>query len=61
MIWFSEGSTQGTQALIYADDKSDMDEPLDEFGRLNHLKKGSKCLCLEDKSIKFMNSREEWV
>lgn len=61
MIWFAEENMQGRQALIYADDSSDMGEPLNEFGVLNHLKKGSKCLCLATKEIKFLNSRGEWV
>ena len=61
MIWFAEENMQGRQALIYADDSSDMGEPLTEFGEQNHLKKGAKCLCLATKEVKFLNSRGEWV
>ena len=61
MIWFAEGNTQGTQALIYADDLEDMGDTLIEFGVQNHLKKGAKCLCFETKEVKFLNSRGEWV
>lgn len=61
MIWFAEGDMQGRQAIIYADDSSDMGDALREFGELNHLKKGAKCLCLATKEVKFLNSRGEWV
>lgn len=61
MIWFAEENTQGRQSLIYADDNSEMGQDLQDFGDRNHLKKGSKCLCLETKAIKFLNSRGEWV
>lgn len=61
MIWFAEENTQGRQALIYADDAADMGDALTEFGELNHLKKGAKCLCLATREVKFLNSRGEWV
>jgi len=61
MIWFAEENTQGRQALIYADDSVDMGDALVEFGEQNHLKKGAKCLCLETREVKFLNSRGEWV
>ena len=60
-IWFAEENMQGRQALIYADDASDMGDALTEFGELNHLKKGAKCLCLATREVKFLNSRGEWV
>ena len=61
MIWFAEENTQGRQALIYADDSEDMGDALTAFGELNRLKKGAKCLCLETREVKFLNSRGEWV
>ena len=61
MIWFAEENVQGRQSLIYADDASDLGETLTQFGEENHLKKGAKCLCLETKEVKFLNSRGQWV
>ena len=60
-IWFAEENMQGRQALIYADDATDMGEDLITFGEQNHLKRGAKCLCLETKEVKFLNSRGQWV
>ena len=60
-IWFSEGSQQGRESLIYADTTADMGEDLNTFGEVNHLKKGSKCLCLATKEVKFLNSEGLWV
>ena len=61
MIWFAEENRQGTQALLYCDDDSDMGEDLVQFGEDNHLKKGAKCMSLATRLVKFLNSRGEWV
>ena len=60
-IWFAEENTQGRQALVYADAQTDVDNDLKKFGEDNHLKRGAKCLCLETKGVKFLNSYGEWV
>lgn len=60
-IWFAEGSMQGRESLIYADSTADMGTDLDTFAEINHLKKGSKCLCLATKEVKFLNSKRQWV
>lgn len=59
-IWFSEGSMQGREAFLYADFDSDMGEALVQFGQDNHVKKGTKCLCIETREVKFLNSLGEW-
>lgn len=60
-IWFAEENMQGRQALIYADEQSDMGADLVKFGEDNHLKKGAKCFCLATREVKFLNSKGQWV
>lgn len=60
-IWFAEENMQGRQALIYADDSSDLGEDLVKFGEDNHLKRGARCLCLATKQVLFLNSYGQWV
>jgi hypothetical protein len=59
-IWFAEGNMQGREALLYADTKSDVENDLEQFAEDNHLKRGSKCFCIEDHSVVLMNSDGEW-
>lgn len=61
MLWFEEGSSQGKQAMVYADKQEDVDNYLKQFGENNHLKKGAKCFCLETKKSYFLNSYGDWV
>lgn len=61
MIWFESGSSQGQQSMVYADYEKDVEKYLKQFGENNHLKKGSKCFCLESKKAYFLTSDGEWV
>lgn len=58
-IYFQKGSTQGTQASIYADGASDV-EKLQEFAVLNHLKGGSSCLVIQTGEIYLLDSEMNW-
>ena len=60
-IWFAEENMQGRQALVYADDTTDVTNDLKKFGEDNHLKKGAKCFVLATKEVFFLNSQGDWV
>lgn len=59
MLYFADGSRQGTQALVYADKTEDKDN-LKTFAQNNRLKHGSKCFCFQDRTVVFMDSDGEW-
>ena len=59
MIWFQEGSTQGRQASLYADNNDDVAN-LKKFGQDNHLKGGSNCLVIQTGEIYMMDSEMNW-
>ena len=60
-IYFESNSMQGRQSMVYADTDDDVKNHLKQFGENNHLKRGSKCFCLETKKAYFLNSYGEWV
>lgn len=59
-IWFQEGSMQGKQATIYADDATDVTNDLEKFGRDNHLKRGSTCICIDTSEVFLMKTDGTW-
>ena len=60
MIWFQTGSTQGTQADLYADSQEDITNELEAFGKRNHLKHGSTCMCIDTSAVYIMKTDETW-
>lgn len=58
-IWFAEGSMQGKQASLWADNQSDIAN-LEQFGRDNHLKHGSNCTCIDTSKIYIMKTDGTW-
>lgn len=60
MIWFAEGSRQGTQANVYADEMSDVTSELPQFATENHLKHGSSCVCIETSEVFIMKTDGTW-
>ena len=58
-IYFQKGSTQGTQASIYADSASDV-EDLQKFAEWNNLKGGSSCFVIATGDVYMLDSELEW-
>ena len=59
-IYFQKGSHQGSQASVYADFASDVND-LEKFGQDNHLKGGSDCYVIETGQVFMMDSEMNWT
>ena len=59
-IWFAKGNTQGTEATVYADDMSDVNDNLKKFATDNHLKRGSQCVVIKAGAVYLMDTDGDW-
>lgn len=58
-IYFQKGSHQGSQASVYADHASDVND-LEKFGQDNHLRGGSDCVVIATGDVYLMDSELKW-
>ena len=60
-LFESEGHGYETTDYKKLDSRLGDNNDLKKFGEDNHLKRGAKCLCLETRELKFLNSYGDWV